>query len=101
MLAKVDRLIIGGGMANTFLYAQGIAVGASLCEQDLADTARSILAQAKEQNCSIILPVDAVVARAFEAGAPSETVALDAVSQDQMILDFVSSRWRVCRSDRM
>ena len=88
LLAKVDRLIIGGGMANTFLYAQGIAVGASLCEQDLADTARSILAQAKEQNCSIILPVDAVVARAFEAGAPSETVALDAVSQDQMILDF-------------
>jgi len=88
LVAKVDRLIIGGGMANTFLYAQGIAVGASLCEQDLADTARSILAQAKEQNCRIILPEDAVVAQAFEAGAPSETVTLDAVPQDHMILDF-------------
>jgi len=88
LVAKVDRLIIGGGMANTFLYAQGIAVGASLCEQGLTDTARSILAQAKEQNCCIILPDDAVVARAFEAGAPTETIALDAVPQDQMILDF-------------
>ncbi|MBI08009.1 MAG: phosphoglycerate kinase [Rhodospirillaceae bacterium] len=88
LVAKVDRLIIGGGMANTFLYAQGIAVGASLCEQDLADTARSILARAKEQNCRIILPEDAVVAQAFEACAPNKTVTLDAVPHDQMILDF-------------
>ena len=88
LVAKVDRLIIGGGMANTFLYAQGIAVGASLCEQDLADTAREILAQAEQQDCRIVLPVDAVVAVKFEAGAPSETVALDAVPDDQMILDF-------------
>ena len=88
LVAKVDRLIIGGGMANTFLYAQGIAVGASLCERDLADTAREILAQAETQDCRIVLPEDAVVAAAFEAGAPSQTVALDAVPPDQMILDF-------------
>jgi len=88
LVAKVDRLIIGGGMANTFLYAQGIAVGASLCEKDLASTARDILAQAEAQDCRIVLPKDAVVAAAFEADAASETVALDAVPADQMILDF-------------
>ncbi len=88
LVAKVDRLIIGGGMANTFLYAQGISVGASLCEQDLADTARDILAQAEAQGCRIVLPEDAVVAAAFEAGAASETLALDVVPADQMILDF-------------
>lgn len=88
LVAKVDRLIIGGGMANTFLHAQGVAVGASLCEQDLADTAREILAQAEAQDCKIVLPEDAVVAAKFEAGAPSQTVALDAVPEDQMILDF-------------
>ena len=88
LVAKVDRLIIGGGMANTFLFAQGVAVGASLCEQDLADTAREILAQAEKQDCRIVLPEDAVVATAFEAGAPSKIVTLDAVPADQMILDF-------------
>jgi phosphoglycerate kinase len=88
LVAKVDRLIIGGGMANTFLYAQGIAVGASLCEQDLADTARDILAQAEAQDCRIVLPEDAVVAAAFEAGAASEIVGLEAVPAEQMILDF-------------
>ena len=90
LVAKVDRLIIGGGMANTFLYAQGVAIGASLCEHDLADTARDILAQAETKNCSIMLPEDAVVAAKFEAGMPCKTVALDAVPQDQMILDFGS-----------
>ncbi len=88
LVAKVDRLIIGGGMANPFLYAQGIAVGASLCEQDLADTARDILAQAEAQDCRIVLPEDAVVAAAFEAGAASEIVGLEAVPAEQMILDF-------------
>ena len=88
LVAKVDRLIIGGGMANTFLYAQGIAVGASLCERDLADTARRILAQAVAQDCRIVLPEDAVIAGAFEAGAATQTVPLEAVPADQMILDF-------------
>ena len=88
LVGKVDRLIIGGGMANTFLHAQGIAVGASLCERDLADTARGILAEAERRGCRIVLPEDAVVATAFEAGAPSQTVALHAVPEDRMILDF-------------
>jgi len=88
LVAKVDRLIIGGGLANTFLFAQGVAVGASLCEHDLADTARGILADAEKRGCEVLLPVDGVVAEKFEAGAPSETVAIDAVPEDRMILDF-------------
>ena len=88
LASKVDVLIIGGGMANTFLFAQGVAIGTSLCEKDLADTARDILAQADKQGCKIVLPVDASVAGAFKAGAPSTTVATDAVPEDQMILDF-------------
>lgn len=88
LVSKVDVLIIGGGMANTFLFAQGIAVGNSLCEKDLADTARDILAKADKQGCKIVLPIDASVAGAFEAGAPSTTVAVGAVPADQMILDF-------------
>jgi phosphoglycerate kinase len=88
LVEKVDFLIIGGGMANTFLFAQGVAVGVSLCEKDLAGTARDILSRAEAQNCKILLPTDAVVAAAFEAGATSQTVAVDAVPADQMILDF-------------
>jgi phosphoglycerate kinase len=87
LVGKVDILVIGGGMANTFLAAQGIAVGKSLCEHDLADTARRILDAAKTRGCEIVLPVDAVVAREFKAGAASETVAVDAVPADAMILD--------------
>jgi phosphoglycerate kinase len=87
LVGKVDILVIGGGMANTFLAAQGIAVGKSLCEHDLADTARRILDAAKARGCEIVLPVDAVVAREFKAGAASETVAVDAVPADAMILD--------------
>ncbi|MBL4720224.1 MAG: phosphoglycerate kinase [Alphaproteobacteria bacterium] len=88
LVDKVDVLVIGGGMANTFLYAQGHEIGASLCEKDLADTARAILAKAATSGCDIILPEDVVVAREFKAGAASETVAADAAPADQMILDF-------------
>lgn len=87
LVAKVDMLVIGGGMANTFLAAQGVAVGKSLCEHDLADTATRIMAKAKDAGCRIVLPVDAVVAREFKAGAASETVAVSAVPADAMILD--------------
>ncbi|MSO85015.1 MAG: phosphoglycerate kinase [Rhodospirillales bacterium] len=84
---KVDVLIIGGGMANTFLFAQGVDVGKSLCERDMADQARAILARATERGCQIWLPSDTVVAREFKPGAEARTVALDAVPQDAMILD--------------
>ena len=87
LVGKVDHLIIGGGMANTFLAAQGINVGQSLCEHDLADTAREILSKAEAAGCKIILPRDIVVAREFKAGADSETVAPDACPADAMILD--------------
>jgi phosphoglycerate kinase len=88
LIAKVDILIIGGGMANTFLAAQGKPVGKSLCEHDLAQTAREILAKAKAQRCEIVLPVDAVLARAFEAHAPSRVAAVDEVAPQEMILDI-------------
>ncbi|MDN2567238.1 phosphoglycerate kinase [Aquibium sp. A9E412] len=87
LVTTVDALAIGGGMANTFLAAQGRDVGKSLCEHDLADTARAIMKDAEKAGCAVVLPVDAVVARAFEAGADSETVAVDAVPADAMILD--------------
>lgn len=84
---KVDQLIIGGGMANTFLAAQGHAVGKSLCEHDLADTARAIMAGAAAAGCEIILPSDVVVAEAFAAHAPHQVMAIDAVPEWGMILD--------------
>lgn len=87
LVTKVDHLVIGGGMANTFLAAQGIDVGKSLAEHDLADTARDILQKAKDAGCEIILPRDIVVAREFKAGAPSEVLAPDACPADAMILD--------------
>ena len=87
LVGKVDHLVIGGGMANTFLAAQGINVGNSLCEHDLADTARDILDKAAKAGCEIILPRDVVVAREFKANAANETVAPDAVPSDAMILD--------------
>ncbi|NEU12254.1 phosphoglycerate kinase [Methylobacterium sp. BTF04] len=87
LVSKVDMLVIGGGMANTFLHAQGKAVGKSLCEKDLADTALRIVAAAKAANCRIILPSDAVVASEFKANAAHETVAVDAVPEGGMILD--------------
>ncbi|NDW03136.1 phosphoglycerate kinase [Jiella pacifica] len=87
LVSRVDALVIGGGMANTFLAAQGISVGKSLCEHDLADTARAIVEAAKAAGCAIVLPVDAVIAREFKAGAASETVDVHAVPDDAMILD--------------
>lgn len=87
LLAKVDHLVIGGGMANTFLAAKGIEVGKSLCEHDLADTARAIMAKAASENCTIHLPSDIVVAREFKAGAASETLPVDQCPTDAMILD--------------
>src|SRR5690606_18725627 len=87
LVEKVDHLVIGGGMANTFLVARGIEVGVSLAERDMADTARAILEKAKKTGCSIELPVDVVVAREFKAGAANQTVAADACPADAMILD--------------
>ncbi|MEM7210390.1 MAG: phosphoglycerate kinase [Pseudomonadota bacterium] len=87
LLDKTDQIVIGGGMANTFLAAKGIDVGKSLCEHDLADTAREIMARAETTNCELVLPSDVVVAREFKAGAESETVAADACPADAMILD--------------
>jgi phosphoglycerate kinase len=88
LLAHVDTLIIGGGMANTFLAAQGKAVGKSLCENDLMATARGILAKAKSQNREIVLPVDVVVAQKFAAHVPSRVVSVDEVGDADMILDI-------------
>ena len=88
LVKKVNILIIGGGMANTFLFAQGKAVGKSLCEKDLAGTAREILATARAAGCQIVLPVDATVAKEFKAHAPSRFVDVDHVAEDEMILDI-------------
>ncbi len=87
LVEKAQYLVIGGGMANTFLFAQGKAVGKSLCERDLADTARAILQKAATVGCEIVLPLDAVVAQKFEAHAPSHVVTVDHVGADDMILD--------------
>jgi phosphoglycerate kinase len=88
LVAKVNVLMIGGGMANTFLLALGKGVGKSLAEGDLAGTARDILAKAKAAHCEIVLPVDAMVAQKFEANAPSRVVGVDAVGDADMILDI-------------
>jgi phosphoglycerate kinase len=85
---KVDVLAIGGAMANTLLFAQGVDVGRSLCERDMAENARGLLARAAECHCRVILPEDAVVAAELKAGVGSRTVAIDAVPDDMMILDI-------------
>ena len=87
LLDKVDSLIIGGGMANTFLFALGTDVGASLCEKDLADTAREIMARADETGCQFVLPSDVVIAAGLEEGIATEVVPIAAVPPDRMILD--------------
>lgn len=87
-LSKVaDTIIIGGGMANTFLAAKGIPVGKSLCEHDMAATALDILKQAEANDCRIVLPVDAVVAKEFAAGTASRIVAVSGIAEDEMMLD--------------
>ncbi len=87
LVQKVDMLAVGGGMANTFLHALGTNVGASLCEHDMADTAREIVETAKAAGCDIVLPTDAQVADKLEAGVAAETVSVKAVPDGKMILD--------------
>jgi phosphoglycerate kinase len=84
---KVEALVIGGAMANTFAYALGLGVGKSLCEPDLADTARRIIATAESNGCSILLPIDGIVAKEFKAGAESHNYGIDAIPADGMMLD--------------
>ncbi|WOK37178.1 phosphoglycerate kinase [Sphingomonas sp. C3-2] len=87
MVAKVDHLIIGGGMANTFLAARGVDVGKSLCEHDLKDTAEAILDAADAADCTVHLPYDVVVSKEFAANPPTRTVNVHEVAADEMILD--------------
>ncbi len=87
LIGRMDHIVIGGGMANTFLAAQGIDVGKSLCEHEMTGTAKEIMAKAEGSGCTLHLPTDVVVAREFKAGAASETVAADACPADAMILD--------------
>ncbi|WP_295243479.1 phosphoglycerate kinase [uncultured Brevundimonas sp.] len=88
LVGKLDTLAIGGGMANTFLYAQGIDIGGSLAEKDMADTAREILAEAETKGCDILLPVDVVVATEVKPGAEARTVKTgEALSTEDKILD--------------
>lgn len=88
LVEKVDMLVIGGGMANTFLNAQGVNIGKSLCEHDLAETARAILAKAKTSGCEVILPTDAVVADGLKEGVATAVVDINSVPSDKMILDI-------------
>lgn len=87
LIERVDTIVIGGGMANTFLAAQGIDVGKSLCEHDMAGTAKEIIEKSEAANCTLLLPTDVVVAKEFKAGAPHEIVAANACPEDSMILD--------------
>jgi phosphoglycerate kinase len=87
LVGKLDRLAIGGGMANTFLHAQGHDVGASLCEKDLADTAREIMAEAQAKGCELLLPVDVVTAKGLTPGVEPDVRGLDAIQADDRILD--------------
>jgi len=90
LVARVDALVIGGGMANTFVHATGLGVGKSLAEKDLAATALRIIEKARDANCAIILPVDGVCAYEFKAGAQNLTYGIDAIPEDRMILDIGS-----------
>ncbi|MDR6103183.1 phosphoglycerate kinase [Agrobacterium larrymoorei] len=87
LVKKVDALVIGGGMANTFLAARGTQVGKSLCEHDLAETAKQIMIEAATAGCAIVLPDDGVVAREFKANAANEVVDINAIPEDAMVLD--------------
>jgi phosphoglycerate kinase len=91
LVDKVDYLIIGGGMANTFLYAKGVDIGASLCEKDLKDTAAEIFAKAEEVGCQIVLPIDASVAQEFAANVPVREITIGSVEEDDLILDIGSN----------
>ena len=88
LIERVDLLVLGGGMANTVLLARGVEVGRSLCEREMADTAREIMAKAQDKGCGIVLPTDGRIAKEFKAGTPSEVVAIEQVPGDAMILDI-------------
>ena len=105
LVSKTDYLIIGGGMANTFLYAQGISVGKSLCEKDMAETAIAIAEKAQANGCRIILPVDAVIAHEFSENPPTQVVPIGQVPDDMMILDagpassqLIISQIKLCKT---
>ena len=99
LVTKLDKLAIGGGMANTFLYAQGHDVGASYCEKDLAETARDIIRLAGQNNCKLFLPVDIVVAEKMAPGAAARVRGLGEVDEDERILDAgPESVERLCRA---
>ena len=105
LVHRVNVLVIGGAMANTLLFARGIEIGKSLSERDMAETARGVLAKASEAGCEVLLPVDAVVAREFKANAATETVAIDNVPKDAMILDIglrtadaIGAKLEACRT---
>ena len=87
LVKKVDILFVGGGMANTLLFAKGVNVGASLCEKDLVDTARAILAAAEESGCKLMLPSDVVLAKEFKPNPATRLAAVSDVAADEMILD--------------
>lgn len=87
LVSRVDCLVIGGGMANTFLAARGVTVGKSLCEHDLAETAREIEKKAKAAGCEILLPTDGLLAKEFKANPPHRAASVDDVAADEMILD--------------
>jgi phosphoglycerate kinase len=105
LIERVDLLVLGGGMANTFLLARGVEVGRSLCERDMAETAREIMAKAEDKGCGIVLPTDGRIAKEFKAGARSEVVAIEQVPADAMILDVgpksvasIEGRLESCRT---
>ena len=88
LVKKADYIVVGGGMANTFLLAQGYNVGKSLKEDDLVNDAKALLESAKANNCQVILPVDAVVAKEFVENASCKTVNVDAIAEDDIIMDL-------------
>ncbi|WP_304187903.1 phosphoglycerate kinase, partial [Phenylobacterium aquaticum] len=98
LVTKLDKLAIGGGMANTFLYAQGHDVGASYCEKEMAETAREIIRLAGQNNCKLFLPLDIVVAEKMAPGAPARIRSLGAVDEHERILDAgPETTERLCR----
>jgi phosphoglycerate kinase len=88
LVSKIDTLVLGGGMANTFLSALGTPVGKSLCEREMKDQARAIMETAQKKNCKIVLPVDALVAKEFKTGTAHETKGIDNIADDDMMLDI-------------
>ena len=99
LVTKLDKLAIGGGMANTFLYAQGHDIGASYAEKDLAETAREIIRLAGRNNCKLFLPLDIVVAEKMAPGAPARVRTVGAIDEDERILDAgPETVERLCRA---